>query len=308
MTDRDRVHSELLSGISIFVQVGQSDSLTAAARKLNISASGVSRAVSRLEARLGVRLVNRTTRSISLTAEGETYFEQCKNFLNDLLNAEDRIRDSRSVPRGRLRVRLPRAFGRSIIIPTLTKFGARYPEIILDVRLVSGVTDMVEHGIDVAMQLGRPKDARLVARSLGPIKYVLCASPSYLQRNGTPSTLSDLAMHRCLSYIQPFNDSYRDWTLTENGRAVSFQPEGTLNIDDVLALVDAAVEGAGIAYVMDFTVANALAAGQLKIVMPDFAYQGPDSYIVYPPNRYHSSRVKAFVDFLLSISQKAGQH
>jgi DNA-binding transcriptional LysR family regulator len=299
---RDKVPPELLSSISIFVQVGQSDSFTSAARKLNISASGVSRSISRLEERLGVQLVDRTTRSINLTTDGQIYYERCKHILDDLAAAEDAIVHSRSEPSGRLRVRLPRTFGRAVVIPLLAKFIARYPKVTLDVRLVSGVIDAVEQGTDVAMQLGKPRDARLIAWKLWPINYVLCASPDYLRQHGTPKNLADLEQHRCLTYIQPETDSYREWTLTDQGKLVHFTPAGALNIDDVHALLEAAVGGAGIAYLMDFVIRDAVTAGKLKIIMPKFAYAGPTSYIVYPPNRFQTNRVKVFVDFLRELT------
>jgi LysR family transcriptional regulator for bpeEF and oprC len=299
---RDKVPPELLSSISIFVQVGQSDSFTSAARKLNISASGVSRSISRLEERLGVQLVDRTTRSINLTSDGRIYFERCKQILNDLEEAEDAIIQSRSEPSGRLRVRLPRTFGRSVVIPALGKFIARYPQVTLDVRLVSGVIDAVEQGTDVAMQLGKPRDARLIAWKMWPINYVLCASPDYLRQHGTPDTVADLKRHRCLTYIQAETDSYREWTLSERGKSVHFTPNGVLNIDDVHALLDAAIGGAGIAYLMEFVIRDAVMAGKLKVIMPQYAYAGPTSYVVYPPNRFQTNRVKIFVDFLRELT------
>ncbi len=299
---REKIPPELLGSISVFVQVGRSDSFTSAARKLNISASGVSRSISRLEERLGVQLVDRTTRSINLTADGLVYFERCKHILNELAEAEDEIIHSRSEPSGRLRVRLPRTFGRSVIVPVLGKFIARYPRVQVDVRMVTGVIDTIEQGTDVAIQLGKPRDARLIARKLWPINYVLCASPDYLKQHGTPDTLGDFEKHRCLTYIHTESGAYREWTLSDHGKLIHFTPAGALNIDDVHALVDAAIAGAGIAYLMDFVIRDAVIAGKLKIVMPRYAYAGQTSYIVYPPNRFQSNRVKVFVEFLRELT------
>ena len=306
MAEKEKNHPERLNSISIFVEVGQSDSFTAAARKLNITASGVSRAIARIEERLGVHLVNRTTRSIQLTAEGRLFFERCKQILNDLEEAENELNETRDEPTGRLRVRLPRSFGRAVVIPELGHFVERYPKINLDIRLISGVLDTVEQGVDVAMQLGKPRDARLVARKLCPINYVLCASPEYLREKGTPHAISDLAAHRCLTYIQPFTSNYREWALRENGHPISFKAQGVVNIDDVHAVLDAAIAGAGIAYVMDFLIWKPVAAGKIKVVMADHAYSGPSAYIVYPPARFRSSRVRAFVDFLTKLVPPEG--
>jgi DNA-binding transcriptional LysR family regulator len=307
VADKEKSHPELLSSISIFVEVGKSDSFTAAARKLNITASGVSRAISRLEERLGVLLVNRTTRSIQLTTEGDIFFERCKQILYELEDAESELNESRDEPSGRLRVRLPRSFGRAVVIPELASFTARYPKINLDIRLISGVMDTVEHGVDVAMQLGKPRDARLVARKLCPINYVLCASPDYLREYGIPRTVEDLAKHRCLTYIQPFTSTYRNWALIENGQPISFKAPGIVNIDDVHAVLDAAIAGVGIAYVMDFVIWRPVAAGKLQVVMADHSYNGPSAYVVYPPTRFRSSRVRAFVDFLSKLVPPEGR-
>ena len=298
---RNDVKHELLSHVSIFVQVGQCDSFTAAAKRLNLSASGVSRSISRLEERLGVQLVSRTTRSISLTAEGRVYFQRCKEILNDLAEVEEELNESQTEPSGWLRVRLPKSFGRAVVLPVLNEFTTRFPKINLDIRLESGIQDMVEQGVDVAMQLGKPQDARLIAREICSISYVLCASPEYLERHGTPETIADLAKHRCMAYVQPHSETHREWTLTENGQPVSVRIPGVVNIDDLHALLEVAASGVGIAYLMDFMVRRHVAVGRLKIIMPSFLHRGPTAYVVYPPTKFRSSRVKAFVDFLVGL-------
>jgi len=303
---RDKSQSDLLNSISVFVQVGQCDSFTAAARRLKITTSGVSRAVSRLENHLGVQLVSRTTRRISLTPEGQTYFQRCKQVLSDLEQAEDEITQSQNEPSGPLRVRLPKSFGRSVVLPSLAEFTARYPKVSLDIRLVSGVVDMVEQGIDVAMQLGKPLDARLIARKVCAVRYVLCASPDYLRLHGTPQSIAELSQHRCLRYIQPHSDTYREWLLTENNRPVPFTAPSTVNIDDLHALLIAAASGVGIAYVMDFMIRRFVAEGRLQVIMPSFLHQGPTAYVIYPPSRFRSGRIRAFVDFLCGLVPEEG--
>lgn len=301
---RAKPQIEQLGGIGIFVRAGEARSFTAAARALGISASGVSRAIARLESRLGTQLVNRTTRSVSLTAEGLAYLDRCKRALGELSDAEEALRHSRDEPDGPLRVRLPKSFGRAVVIPALAEFNRRYPRIHLDVHLASGVTDMVEQGTDIAMQLGRPRDARLVARRLCGVNYVLCASPAYLREHGTPRRIADLAHHRCLAYIQPISNQYRDWVLNDNGTPVTHHVTGALNIDDMHAVLEAAMAGAGIAYVMDFAIRGPLAERKLKIVLPRCAHAGPPAYIVAPPQRYRLRRVQAFIDFLFELAQR----
>ena len=228
-----------------------------------------------LEQRLGTRLVNRTTRHLSLTAEGSVYFERCRRILNDLVEAEDALNESRSQTAGRLRIRLPRSFGRALVIPALAEFSLRYPRLHIDVHLASGVADLVEEGIDVAMHLGEPSGKDLVARKLRPISYVMCASPEYLRQHGTPRQIADLNTHRCLTYIQPNTDAYRPWELNDKGTTVRFQPEGVLNVDDVHALLEAALHGAGIVYCMDFLIREPVAAKRLRLVLPGLAHEGP---------------------------------
>lgn len=300
----EKYPAELLSGIATFVQVGQSASFTDAARRLNISASGVSRAISRLEERLGTRLINRTTRHLSLTPEGALYFDRCRQILKSLGEAEEALGESRAASAGRLTVRLPKSFGRAMVIPALTEFSVRYPEICLDIHLANGVADMEEEGIDVAMHLGQPRDAHLVARKLCPINYVLCASPGYLLRHGSPRRLSDLANHRCLTYIQPRTNAYRDWEFTEKGAPVTYRPQGVLNVDDVHALLEAAIHGAGIVYCMDFLIREPMAAGSLRRVLPRLVHEGPPAYIVALPHRYRIRRVREFIDFLFEVMAK----
>lgn len=300
----EKYPADLLSGIAAFVQVGQSTSFTEAARRLNISASGVSRSMSRLEERLGARLINRTTRHLSLTPEGALYFERCRQILKSLEEAAEALGESRNASEGRLSVRLPKSFGRALVIPALAEYSVRYPKISLDIRLANGVADMEEEGIDVAMHLGQPRDAHLVARKLCSINYVLCASPDYLRRHGTPRRLSDLANHRCLTYIQPRTNTYRDWELTEKGATVAYKPQGVLNVDDVHALLEAAIHGAGIVYCMDFLIRKPVAARSLRVVLPKLAHEGPPAYIVAPPHRYRIRRVREFIDFLFEILAK----
>lgn len=298
MSRRDG-RADSLDGIAIFVGVAQSVSFTEAGRKLGISASGVSRAINRLEERLGVRLVNRTTRSIALTAEGAAYFERCHRILEDLDAAEAAVMDTRVEPRGRLSLQVPRGFGRNVIIPLLKNFLAQYPEITLDVTVNDGAIDPLEAGVEVAMVLGEPRPGRFVARKLCSIGYVVCAAPEYLERHGEPKAPADLAEHRCLNYVRPRTGIYREWTLFKDGKPLPVPVSAALNINDMRAIFDAAIDGAGLAYMMDFLIADAVRDGRLKIVMPDYVTRGVPVYICYPQPRHQSLRVRVFVDYLL---------
>jgi LysR family transcriptional regulator, regulator for bpeEF and oprC len=289
---------ENLTSISTFVCVGESTSLTAAAQRLQMSVSGVSKALSRLEDRLRVRLLNRTSRSITLTPEGHAYFLRCKQILSELEEAEAEITDGRAQPRGRLRIQLPRAIGKKIVVPALPSFLETYPEIAIDVLLDARSRNLEENAIDVALRYGISSDSPLVARRLCCVYYVACASPDYLSRYGEPKTLDDLVHHRCINYLTSDDGRYRLWNFSA---AASVSVSGLLNVNDMAALTDAALKGAGIAYLTDFMVADYIVSGELKVVLPAFIYEGAPVYMVYPKRRYPSSRSRAFRSFLATL-------
>lgn len=285
-------------GIVIFVQVAQSDSFTEAARQLGLSASGVSRAISRLENRIGVRLVNRTTRRLSLTAEGSTYFQHCQRILADLKDAEADISETGNVPRGPLRIQVPRGFGNTVVIPILSHFVARYPEVRVDISVYDGAINPAEEGVDASFVLGEPSAGGFIARKLCSVGYAICASPDYLEKHGEPIEPDDLANHRCLNYVHPRTGRSRDWILSDAGREFTVPAPSILHANDIQAVHRAAVSGAGLAYLMDFLCADDVASGRLKIVMPHFVRRDVPVYVCYPQNRYRLPRVSMFVDYL----------
>ncbi|MDE0334658.1 MAG: LysR family transcriptional regulator [Defluviicoccus sp.] len=285
-------------GIAIFVRVAQSASFTEAARHLGLSASGVSRAIARLESRLGTRLIDRTTRRLSLTAEGSAYFERCRNILAELDAAEDALAEARGVPRGLLRIQVPRGFGRTVVVPALAGFLSRYPEVTVDMTVNDGAIDPSEEGVDASFILGEPETGRFVARRICTIGYAVCAAPSYLEAYGEPVELGDLVGHRCLNYLRPRSGRRRDWTLRSGGKEVSVPVASVLIANDIQAIHQAALSGAGLAYLMDFLIADDVAAGRLKIVLPDHVLRGVPVFLCYPRNPHRSPRLTAFVDYL----------
>jgi LysR family transcriptional regulator for bpeEF and oprC len=294
--------AESLSAISTFVCVAESTSFTAAAQKMGMSVSGVSKAVSRLEERLQVRLINRTSRCISLTDEGTDYFERCRQILLDLEEAEAAITEGLAKPRGRMRVQFPRALGKKIVMPAITSFLDRYPEISLDMVLDARPLNLEEEGIDVALRYGRPDDtSTLIARRLCCVYYVPCASASYIERFGRPTNPSDLSRFRCINYVTVTAGRYRQWNFPSDDDVVSLSVPSVLNVNDMSALVEAAVTGAGIAYLPDFIVADHCSTGELKIVLPDLIFEGQPIYIVYRRRRYLPPRVRVFLDFLRDL-------
>jgi len=293
--------SENLNGIGIFVKLAESRSFTVAASRLAMSPSGVSKAITRMEGRLGVRLVNRTTRSISITQEGEIYLNHCLRLLEELDGAAAAIFQAQSVPSGRLRVQLPRGLGPKIIIPALHKFLAQYPEVELDIVLDGRNLNLVDEGIDVAVRFGEPPDNRLIARKMCRIHYLLCASPSYLASHGVPRTPQELYDHSCIDYVRPQTGRPREWVLTKDGNTQSVLVPGKINFNDILAMHDAAVSGIGIAYLTDCVAAESLRRGRLKVVLPEYMHEGSPAYLTYVENRQVPQRMRVFIDFLLQL-------
>jgi LysR family transcriptional regulator for bpeEF and oprC len=297
-----------LSAISIFVAVGSSVSFTSAAQKLQMSVSGVSKAVSRLEARLGTRLFHRTSRRITLTDEGAAYFARCQQVLHDLDEAEAMVSQARGLPRGRLRVQVPRGLGKKIIVPALAVFLDRYPEISLDLMLDANSLNLEEEGIDIALRYGQPVDSLLVARKLCRVNYVVCAAPAYIRQHGEPRSLDDLTGHRCINYIVPGTGRYRQWNFGNGEETISLDIRGALNMIDMGAVADAAVAGAGLAYLPDFMVADHLDAGVLTAVLTDHIYVGQFIYVIYPARR-HPLRLQVFLAFLQDLlSERPSWH
>ena len=293
---------EHLSAISTFVCVAESTSLTAAAQKLQMSVSGVSKAVSRLEERLQIRLLNRTSRSINLTEEGAAYFERYKLILCDLEDAEAAIADFQTQPRGRLRLQLPRALGRKVVIPALTQFLQRFRAVTVDVMLDGRSLNLDEEGIDVALQYGLPPPrSPLIARKLCPVRYVACASPDYLQRHAEPRTPDEILAHRCINFVAAREGQYRRWSFSKGGTVTSFNVSSMLNVNDMDAAALAAENGAGVVYLSDFTAAGYLRSGTLRALLPEYIFEGEPVYMVYPRLKYVPRRVRILREFLREI-------
>jgi len=289
----DGVHA-----ISVFVRVAEARSFAAAAQRLGVSPSAASKSVTRLEQRLGVRLLNRTTRSVSLTEDGNMFFERCRQILSELEDAESAVTRAQTQPSGRLRVVMPPGFGRTVLVPVLAKFADLHPHLVVDVEFSSRRVDLAEEGVDVVIHIGELRDRRLVARKLCDIRYVAVAAPAYLARCGEPKTPDDLARHRCLGYHIPRTQRYRDWNFASGGDRFSRHVAGRLNMNDGAALLDAAVAGAGIATVASFLASEAVRSGRLQIVLRDYESVGPAVWVAYLERRHLSNRIRALVDFL----------
>lgn len=299
--------SEALGAIAIFVQVADLRSFTAAAHKLGMTASGVSKAITRLEARLGVQLAKRTTRQVSLTEEGALYAERCRQILAELDEVNALVTRRQHAPKGKLRIQLPAAEGRNLIVPILADFVEHYPELSIEFELLGRATELTDETVDVSIRIGAQPDSGLVMRKLCDLHYVLCASPSYLEKHGSPATLSDLSNHRCLTYLNPLTGRHSEWRFLKQGKIVAVPIRSRFSANGVQALIDAAVAGIGIVYAATAALEHYLDSSQLKTVLTDYPIPHQPLHILYLPNRHLSPKVRALVDFLTdAIPNKPG--
>lgn len=290
-----------LGSIEQFCRAAETLSFRSAAELLGLSPAAVSRSIMRLEARLGVRLFSRTTRRINLTEEGRLYYEQCRQALGQIEDAERALTGRQSAPRGLLRVSLPTTYGHYRILPLLPAFRARYPDVVLELSLSNRNIDFVEEGYDLAIRLDAPRDSRLVARKLEEASLGVFASPAYLERRGAPKTLEELAQHDCIQFIRPSTGRPMPWIFREQGRDIDFPFESALRIsDDVLGAVTCARAGAGLFQIYHFIAANEVRRAELVEVLQPYAGRSRPFSVLFPQNRYLSARVRAFVDFLVA--------
>jgi DNA-binding transcriptional LysR family regulator len=286
-----------LAAIETFVKVSETQSFSEAARRLRSSKSVVSRQVAALEGELGARLFHRTTRSLTLTEAGRSYFERASRILAELEEANRSVTQLQSAPRGQLRVNAPMSFGLLHLAPAVPDFLERYSEVEVDMTLNDRFVDLVDEGFDVAVRIGHLEDSSLVARKLAPIRRAVCASPAYLKARGTPVQPNDLKTHDCLCYSNVALS--HEWRfVTENGRPWPVEVRGRLSANNGDLLKAAALRGLGLAILPTFIVGSDLQAGTLVTVLDKFVAQDMTLNAVYPHSRHLSPKVRAFVDFL----------
>ncbi|RZT92748.1 DNA-binding transcriptional LysR family regulator [Advenella incenata] len=295
----------MISDLQFMVILARHGNLAAAARALNVTPPAATKRLALLEKRLGVRLVNRTTRSFSLTSEGETYRQHAARILGDILDMEDVISSSRK-PRGLLRVNATLGFGRTTIAPLLSEFAKRYPQVEVQMEVTDRPVDLVENGFDLAIRFGALPDKRLNARRILSNQRFLCASPLYLERHGTPSSLADLAHHRCIIHRQN-DDAYGIWRFTHHDHSEVVKVHGMLSSNDGDIVLGWALDGHGILIRSEWDLAKYLQSGRLRIVLPDFTLPAADLYVYYPSQRNLPARTRAFIDFLVVHFDQPGQ-
>ncbi|EPG2413613.1 LysR family transcriptional regulator [Klebsiella pneumoniae] len=290
-----------LGAIHAFVVVAEAGSFVAGARLLGMTRSAASKAVARLEARLGVRLLHRTTRQLSLTADGEVFLEHCVRILQDLGEAEDSVRQDRLVPRGTLRLTVSEAYGRIVILPFLKEVLHEWPDLSVEVNFSDRLVDLVDEGFDLGIRLGAlPADAQWVARPLARTRPGLYAAPDYLQTHGTPQQLDDLG--RCARLLYGLRPAPSAWQLrrhTESGgQEIVIDGPSRLRFDSGEALHQAALAGMGIAFLPSFLAEPDVCAGRLLQLFPDVGGRDIPIHAVYPHRRHLAARVRLFIDRL----------
>jgi DNA-binding transcriptional LysR family regulator len=290
----------MLGSIELFCLAAEQGSFTAAAATASVTPAAVSRSVSRLEERLGVRLFTRTTRQMRLTEAGRAYFEQCRQALNQLVEAEREITGLQTAPSGLLRISAPTTYGHYRLLPLLPTFRERFPDVKVEVNVSNRNIDFAEEGYDLAIRARATADSSLVARLLEDTPLVVIASPDYLRRHGTPSTLDALQSHECIQFELPSSGRAIPWLFRREGQDIEVQTTGGYACsDDVTAGATLARHGAGVFQAYRFVVEEDLRAGRLVELLQDFGGRSRPHSLLYPHWRFVPLRVRVFVDYLL---------
>ena len=279
-------------GVTEFVAVAETTSFTGAAKKLSTSVAQISRRVSGLEDRLAVKLLNRTTRKVSLTEAGQLYYQQCKHLVEGLELAELAVTQMQTTPKGLIKVTAAVTYGELYLAPLLHKFIEEYPQVDLELILTNQKLDLIEQGVDVAVRLGHLEDSSLMAKRLSSRQLFVCASPDYLERSGEPHTLSELANHQCLV------GSVEYWRFKEGKRDRTLKVSGKIRCNSGIALLDAAKRGLGLVQLPDYYVQEALDSGELVEVLTGYRDEREGIWALYPQSRNLSSKVRLLIDFL----------
>jgi DNA-binding transcriptional LysR family regulator len=288
---------EDLQDMALFARVVEARSFSEAARRLGLSKSVVSKAVTRLEKSIGARLLNRTTRAMSLTEAGSVFYGHCARILEELEEAKLAVGQFHAQPQGLLRVSASVAFGTLHIAPALPEFLARHPQVRIDMEIGDRFVDLADEGFDVAIRIAKEPAPNLVARKLAAVNRKICATPDYFKRHGIPKAPADLAQHNCLTYT--FFNPQDPWRLKGPTGDISVNASGNLRLNDDEALSAAVLGGLGIALLPTFIVGGDLQTGRLRAVLSDYVPLERHIWAVYLPNRHLATKVRAFIDFLV---------
>lgn len=286
-----------LDAMRALVKVVSSGSYAEAARRLGLTRSAVSKGVMELEQALGARLLDRTTRRVTPTEAGLAYYERCVSILSQIEETEAQVSRLHDEPKGILKVNAPMSFGMLYLGKAISDFMIRYGDLKVELLLTDRFIDPLEEGADVTLRIGVPTDSSLIARRIAPARIILVAAPEYIEKHGMPQTPAELVDHRCLSYGH--TTSMQRWHLSEKGQPITVAIGSCLSSNNGDVLRDAAVQGIGIANLPTFIVGQDIAAGRLKLVLPDNRPADLTIHALYAPNRYLAAKTRVFIDFLV---------
>lgn len=287
---------EGFSAIPLFVAVVENGSFSTAAKRLGISRSAVSKRISQLEEKLGVQLLYRTTRRISLTEAGEYYFENAVQALSFATEAEEAVTQLQAKPQGRLRINIPMSFGRLHIIPLIPGFLAKYPGVEIEMVMDDRMVDLVDEGVDVAIRGADLPDSTLIARKLAPMRYAVCASPQYIEQHGVPQTPEGLVNHNCLL----FSYAASEWHFIRDGETQRISVSGNYRVNNGEAVHEAVRQGVGVSIMPTFIVGPDIAAGRLVPLLSDYQIPQKALYALFPKREYLPAKVRVFIDYVVA--------
>jgi LysR family transcriptional regulator for bpeEF and oprC len=290
-----------LQAMQVFVRVVETGTMTRAADSLQMPKATATTLIQQLEASLGVKLLNRTTRSVSVTTDGAAYYPRCVAILAQIRETEESLAHHHAAPSGRLRVDAPTLIARLVLVPALPDFFARYPDIDLQLGSSERRADLIEEGIDCAVWSGELEDSTLIARRVGQLYFGTCASPAYLGVHGQPHHPEDLSQHRCINHFSPRTGKMIDWVFAKSGERIQTALRGPIALDDENSYLAAAEAGLGIAQIPAFVLKEALERGSLELVLGDWFAEPAPLNVVYPQNRHLSSKIRAFVDWIAEL-------
>ncbi|EGA69443.1 transcriptional regulator [Vibrio sinaloensis DSM 21326] len=289
---------QTFSSIPVFVAVVECGGFSPAADKLKITKSAVSKRINQLEDELGIRLLHRTTRKLSLTEAGQRYYSYVSQSLSLAQQGVDAVTELQGQPRGKLKLTAPMSFGVQYVAPLVAEFLALYSDVEIDLQLEDQMVDLIESGFDIGIRIGHLPLSNLVAKRLTPCKSILCASEDYLNQFGQPTRPSDLTQHNCLQYA--YFRGGNEWTFTSHGKEFKVMPRGRLVVNNSEAIRRALLEGLGIGQLPTFIVAKDIAAGKLMGVMQEYQLPEHAVYAVFPERKHMPLKVRAFLDFIAS--------
>ncbi|GAB2837438.1 putative multidrug efflux transcriptional regulator CeoR [Pseudoduganella ginsengisoli] len=290
-----------MQAMEVFVQVVDAGGFTRAAENMQLPKATVSNLIQSLETALAVKLLHRTTRQISVTADGAAYYERCLRILADVREAEESLSRTKLSPSGRLRVDAPSALARDMLIPALPDFFARYPDITLELGCSDRPVDLIEEGVDCAVRGGALGDSTLIARRIGALNFTTCAAPSYLARYGVPQHPRDLTRHVCVNYFSAKTGKVYDWDFSRDGERIQLPLPALVALNDSNAYIAAGLAGLGVVQMSTFALDDYLADGRMVQILSDWTTDPIPIHVVYPQNRHLSAKVRVFVEWVADL-------